>query len=913
MNIKVAIRFIVAIFALGFAKEVNSQYFEWVVGSEASGWLLNSETVTVSPGGEFHKTGVTDESEDYDYNPHPDETLILSPEGSETGNSAFFLKLDSIGGLDWAGLLNSSWSSFGNCVESDESGNLYIWGSYKHDMDANPDPDIEYYMPGWWYDCFLVKLDDEGTFIWAKRFESYFYEFADNMAINTSGEMIISGTTEGDLDADPGIGVHTLPRISEPGELDNFIIKLDDDGELEWGRSWGKFVLDTEPLNFEDIFLDNLGNVFITGTYEMEYDFDPGPGVYLMTPSGEEETFILKLDADGNFDWATSFPPTDADDEFLIHAMTVSESGYLYCTGEFIGEVDVDPTPAVELISTDSSGRDAFVLKFETSTGNLVWEELLVSNTDDMAYDIALDETENIWLTGATTSGTFDLDPGPGVEMRDHAGSRDLFVLELDSDGGFVWGELIGGSEWDYGMYIGLDEDQDIYVSGVYGDEVDFNFDIGEAILESSEVGNTFYMKIGGDCPEPFVTADTACIEYMSPSGMIYTETGIYTEIDTNFYGEGCDRVSIYNVVVNAEPEMGYTEIGACEEYTVPSGDETYYATGTYLDTVLSVHGCDSVITIDLTILEKYTAINVTECTSYEVPSGDETHYLSGIYTDTLTNIYGCDSILTIYLTILEEDVTITSVSTCEEAYTVPSGDETYYASGTYLDTLTNIDGCDSLLVIYLTINSEEMTETSVTACNSYTVPSGDETYYASGVYSDTLTGISGCDSIVTIDLTLNSLDAEITSTEITLYAFPEGLTYQWVDCDNDFEPIDGATDQTFIAPMDGSYAVIITDGECTDTSECLDFLYFSISENGNSQIQVYPNPSNGHFEINFGESTVDASVRLFTTRGQLVYENTNIQDQVLSVDFEGASGFYWMEITRNGESQMVKIIKFDP
>ncbi|WP_223274627.1 hypothetical protein, partial [Salibacter halophilus] len=125
--------------------------------------------------------------------------------------------------------------------------------------------------------------------------------------------------------------------------------------------------------------------------------------------------------------------------------------------------------------------------------------------------------------------------------------------------------------------------------------------------------------------------------------------------------------------------------------------------------------------------------INETACSSYTVPSGDETYTTSGTYMDTIPNAAGCDSVLTINLTIQNTTATITEIA-CD-SYTVPSGDETYSASGSYMDTIPNSAGCDSILTINLTINNSSSATLNETACSSYTVPSGDETYSMSGTY----------------------------------------------------------------------------------------------------------------------------------------------------------------------------------
>lgn len=195
--------------------------------------------------------------------------------------------------------------------------------------------------------------------------------------------------------------------------------------------------------------------------------------------------------------------------------------------------------------------------------------------------------------------------------------------------------------------------------------------------------------------------------------------------------------------------------VSACNTYTVPSGDETYTTSGTYMDTIPNAANCDSVLTINLTIHTNQTAtISPIACNTYTVPSGDETYTTSGTFMDTIPTVNGCDSILTINLTIATSLSQTISVDACE-FYTVPSGDETHFNSGTYMDTIPSSNGCDSILTINLTVGYETQANINVTACNFYTVPSGDEQYSVSGTYMDTIVNAAGCDSVLMIDLTI--------------------------------------------------------------------------------------------------------------------------------------------------------------
>ncbi|MDF3028033.1 MAG: hypothetical protein K0S23_2340 [Fluviicola sp.] len=139
------------------------------------------------------------------------------------------------------------------------------------------------------------------------------------------------------------------------------------------------------------------------------------------------------------------------------------------------------------------------------------------------------------------------------------------------------------------------------------------------------------------------------------------------------------------------------------------------------------------------------------------------------------------------------------NVSACQ-SYEVPSGDETYVTSGTYMDTIPNAANCDSIITINLTIKNNTTATISPVACGSYTVPSGDETYMISGTYMDTIPNMAGCDSILTINLTISG-----------------SITY-YQDFDTDGFG-NAAVSQTGCAPIPG---YVTNDDDCDDTNNAI-------------------------------------------------------------------------------------------
>lgn len=256
-------------------------------------------------------------------------------------------------------------------------------------------------------------------------------------------------------------------------------------------------------------------------------------------------------------------------------------------------------------------------------------------------------------------------------------------------------------------------------------------------------------------------------------------------------------------------------------------------------------------------------------------------------------------------LTIFDFDSTI-SITSCGD-YNSPQGN-TYSASGTYIDTIQGVLGCDSLITIILDI-PETDTAINVTECFDYLSPAGN-LYTSDGIYYDTLASVNACDSIIEINLTLNTVDNSTSVAGFTITANSTSAQYQWIDCDNGFAPIAGETNQSFTALANGSYAVILTDNNCTDTSSCVQIQGVSLSEYGAYNLKVYPNPSNGIFNFTFDDSS--ETLRIVDVNGKLVMENSMLLGNSISLDLrELDKGVYFALMQfRDGNSSSVRLIK---
>lgn len=155
--------------------------------------------------------------------------------------------------------------------------------------------------------------------------------------------------------------------------------------------------------------------------------------------------------------------------------------------------------------------------------------------------------------------------------------------------------------------------------------------------------------------------------------------------------------------------------------------------------------------------------------------------------------------------------------------------------------------------------------------CGVYTDPNGG-TYDSTGIYQYVLPAINGCDSIVTLDLTVNTVNTTVVldNNNITMYGTTAGTSYQWIDC-SDNSPISGANQSSFTPTANGDYAMVIEQNGCVDTSDCISIVSIGLSEYINGAISVYPNPAKEVINIEIPHELLGVTNSIYTLSGALV------------------------------------------
>ena len=408
------------------------------------------------------------------------------------------------------------------------------------------------------------------------------------------------------------------------------------------------------------------------------------------------------------------------------------------------------------------------------------------------------------------------------------AQSSDYIITEADTtaSGAFLTLPIVSAQG------TALELSPGFYYVGVNEYSTVDNMALGQSL--GIETPNTCFGSINGGAfqamesfnfPGPFIvrpnfacniTTDnvTVCDTYTwATNGETYVASGAYTELLTDV--SGCDSLVTLNLTITG-PSFGTDVQSACESFTWIDGN-TYTENNSTATFVLSdSNGCDSTVTLDLTINSATSGVDTqVACGPYEWIDGVVYTASNNTATFTLNNSVGCDSIVTLDLSI----VSLIESTDVQEA----CGSFTWIDGNTYTENtsatlmLTSINGCDSLVTLDLTITTVLQTIDSYEECGSFTWTDGITYTENNNTATQTLVSVNGCDSIVTLDLIINPLPSNVvfvSGATITADAFAS--SYQWFNCLTGLE-IEGATFQSFTVTESGDYAVLITINGCVN------------------------------------------------------------------------------------------------
>ncbi len=258
-----------------------------------------------------------------------------------------------------------------------------------------------------------------------------------------------------------------------------------------------------------------------------------------------------------------------------------------------------------------------------------------------------------------------------------------------------------------------------------------------------------------------------------SVNGLTWTDLTTMTVIDTTpeIYAKGFTANGTYPIeaafitpcgtyrdtafITVLNQTYDTTIINSCDSFIMPLTNRVQYATGFFTDTLVStgMPTYDSIFYVyDVNIDTTNETITQFACDSFTSPSG-KIWNTSGTYLDTIVNSLGCDSLMVFNLTVNYISYDTLTLTVCD-TFIAPSG-AVFRTTGSYYDTILNAGGCDSAMTINLTVLNSTTSMITRIVCDSFVGPAG-MAYTTTGIYNDTLTNSIGCDSVIVINLTVH-------------------------------------------------------------------------------------------------------------------------------------------------------------
>ena len=460
----------------GEAKAAEQAY----VWTKAVGATITN-AVAIDGGGNMYIAGSFGGTVDFDPGAGTDTMT------SVRGLDIFLSKYDASGTYEWTKAVGGLYEDIANSVAVDGFGNVYIAGTFDSLVDFDPGVGTDFKGSQAGYDIFLSKYDASGTYQWTKTVEGLGGEFANSVAVDSSGNVYIAGSFGGTKDFDPGAGADNK---TSAGSDDIFLSKYDASGTYQWTKAVGGTSADLA----NSVAVDSSGNVYIAGKFQNTVDFDPGVGTDNKTSAGSYEIFLSKYDASGTYQWTKAVGGTGDDQG---KSVAVDSSGNVYIAGYFSGTVDFDPSAGTDN-QTSGGVYDIFFSKYDAS-GSYVWTKKIGTTTDDFANSVAVDDSGNVYIAGKFQN-TVDFDPGVGTDNKTSAGSYEIFLSKYDASGSYVWTKVVGGTGGDVANSVVVDSSANVYIGGSFSGTADFAPGAG---VDNRTGGGGFLSKYAPDDTTP--------------------------------------------------------------------------------------------------------------------------------------------------------------------------------------------------------------------------------------------------------------------------------------------------------------------------------------------------------------------------------------------------------------------------
>lgn len=371
----------------------------------------------------------------------------------------FIAKYTPDGKLIWAKSIGGSELDQVNNLTVDDESNVIFGGQFtSSSMDSDPGSGTFNLNNAGGNDAFIVKLDLDGNFKWAKNVGSSSTEYGHVVAADRLGNIIFVGSFSSNI----SLGSFNL---QSKGGLDGFMVKYDKNGNIQWAYGFGSFGTD----EIRHVITNTNNEIIIMGYFSSNIDLNPkGPANNITGTS--PNYFIAKYTGTGQLIWSDKIDGATA----VVSSLASGPNNDIYLTGVYSGTVTLSsPTNNVALTST--GGKNLFVGKY-SSSGAALWGKNIGGNSPTpYSYYITADVDDNVYI-GGYFDGTLIFGDAALNKTLTYHGNRDTFFGKYTGSGDYVWAFNFGSScSGNFGHKIAVDSKKNVLLGGSFCNTVDFN------------------------------------------------------------------------------------------------------------------------------------------------------------------------------------------------------------------------------------------------------------------------------------------------------------------------------------------------------------------------------------------------------------------------------------------------------
>ncbi|MBN8693442.1 MAG: SBBP repeat-containing protein [Bacteroidetes bacterium] len=438
---------------------------------------------------------------------------------------AWMQNIGSDGGLD---------EGYG--IATDAAGNIYIVGEFKGRVDFDPSSTSTYtLLANGSTDGFVAKYTSNGNFLWAFNIGGSDIASIKSIKLDGAGNIYICGLFSGNnIEFDPSVNTFSLNALGTGLATDAFIAKYDGNQTpnstsfFQWafpiGNVW------TDQANA--LTVDGLGNIYVTGHFNISSDFDPSVNSY--TVGANADVFVAKYDANltpsstSFFKWAFAIGGITAGDSG--YGIETDASGNVYLTGEFASTADFNPSSGTA--NFNGGNGNAFVAKYDgnllpSSTSFYKWAFHFGGPIQDVAYSLDIDSLGYLYVTGNFSGSNIDMNPSSVTStISSLGGSTNCYLAKYDgnltptSTSFYQWAFAIGDSTSSMGKSVTI-KNNNIYLTGYFGKKADFDPSINTYSL--SAIANDVFVASYDNNLNPTATG---FLKWSFNIGGIYGDVG---------------------------------------------------------------------------------------------------------------------------------------------------------------------------------------------------------------------------------------------------------------------------------------------------------------------------------------------------------------------------------------------------